>query len=182
MCPALAKTSDDEIVAAARAIIAQNGVDKLSLGSVASSVGIKAPSLYKRFADRDALIDAVRDSVLTRLAKALEDAARHRDPEKQIVAMATTYRRFGKEQPELYRLIPASGGEPSDAARAAIAPLFDALSGLVAAETILPAARCITAYLHGFVSLEISGGFQLGGSVDQAFRFGLDVIVKGLRS
>src|SRR5690348_3358076 len=74
MSPALAKTSDDEIIAAARAIIAEHGVDKLSLGEVATAVGIKAPSLYKRFADRGALVDAVRDSVLRQLADALEAA------------------------------------------------------------------------------------------------------------
>jgi AcrR family transcriptional regulator len=182
MSPALAKTSDDDIVAAARAIIAEVGVDRLSLAGVAAAVGIKAPSLYKRFADRDALVDAVRDNVLSGLAETLSDASRHRDPEKQLVAMATTYRKFGKENPELYRLIPASGGEPSDAARAAVAPLFKALTGMVGDDMVLPAARCLTAYLHGFVSLEISGGFQLGGSVEQDFRFGLDVIVRGLRS
>jgi AcrR family transcriptional regulator len=181
MCPALAKTSDDDIVAAAYTMIGEVGVDKLSLGAVAAAVGIKAPSLYKRFADRDALVDAVREKVLRRLEKALSSAAPHRDPDKQLVAMATAYRKFGREHPELYRLIPASASEPSDAARAAIAPLFKVLAGLVEGEKVLPAARCLTAYLHGFVSLEISRGFQLGGSIDLAFRFGLDVIVKGLR-
>ena len=111
MSPALAKTSDGDIVAAARALIADHGVDRLSLAGVAAVVGIKAPSLYKRFADRAALIDGVREDALnTGPAAVLEDAARHPDPGKQLVAMAHAYRRFGKDEPELYRLIPASGG------------------------------------------------------------------------
>ena len=182
MSPALAKTSDKDIVAAARALIATHGVDRLSLAGVAAAVGIKAPSLYKRFADRAALIDSVREDALRRLAAVLEDAARHPDPGKQLVAMAHAYRRFGKDEPELYRLIPASGGGLSEAGRAALAPVFRALAAVVAEEAALPAARCLTAYLHGFVSLENNGGFQLGGSVDRAFQFGLDVIMRGLRA
>lgn len=56
MCPTAAKTSDSDIIKAARSIVVAKGADGLLLKDVANTVGVKAPSLYKRFADRDALL------------------------------------------------------------------------------------------------------------------------------
>ena len=52
MSPAPVKATNDNILAAARAIAAHEGADSLSLNAVAEAVGVRAPSLYKRFANR----------------------------------------------------------------------------------------------------------------------------------
>jgi hypothetical protein len=38
----------------------------------------------------------------------------------------------------------------------------------------------LTAFLHGFVSMENAGAFKLGGNVGQAFAFGLETLVASL--
>jgi hypothetical protein len=38
----------------------------------------------------------------------------------------------------------------------------------------------VTDFAHGFVSMELSGTFQMGGDVDEAFRYGVDVLVGSL--
>jgi hypothetical protein len=38
----------------------------------------------------------------------------------------------------------------------------------------------VTAFAHGFVSMEITGAFRLGGDVDEAYRYGVGVLVDGL--
>jgi AcrR family transcriptional regulator len=180
--PAPAKTSDAAIVAAAKRIAAAEGLENLSLQAVAEAVGIRTPSLYKRFADRAALVEAVREEVLKSLAERLNKVASKRDPAKALRAMANEYRRFAQREPQLYRLVMASGGEPSPAARAAVAPLFETLSALLGIERALPAARTLTAFLHGFVSMEIGGSFQFAGSVDDAFDFGIRTLLAGLEA
>jgi hypothetical protein len=40
----------------------------------------------------------------------------------------------------------------------------------------------VTAFAHGFVSMEITGAFRLGGDVDEAYRYGVDALVDALTS
>jgi AcrR family transcriptional regulator len=180
LSPTRAKTTDEDVVAAARKIIAKQGVDALSLREVATAVGVRAPSLYKRFADRSDLLDAVRDDLLRDLARALAKVRSGESPSERLLAMARAYRRFGLAQPRLYRLIFASGGEPSAAARDAVSPVLADFGEIVGREHALSAARALTAFLNGFVTLEINGSFQLGGSIDDAFEFGLKSLLAGL--
>jgi len=49
-----------------------------------------------------------------------------------------------------------------------------------AADRALEAARTIVAWAHGFVDLELAGGFRLGGDLDRAYRTGVDTIIAGL--
>ena len=180
--PTPPKTSDAAIVAAARRIVAAEGLENLSLQAVAEAVGIKTPSLYKRFTDRAALVDAVREDVILSLADRLKKVAAKRDPAQVLRAMANEYRRFAQREPRLYRLVLASGDEPSPAARAAVAPLLETLTALLGHERALPAARTLTAFLHGFATMEIGGSFQFGGSVDDAFDFGIKTLLAGLEA
>jgi hypothetical protein len=62
----------------------------------------------------------------------------------------------------------------------AAADLLGVLVSLRGAEQALPAARLLVAFLHGFVSMELSGAFRLGGSVDDAFEFGVNTLVDAL--
>ena len=53
--PTPERTSYAEIVAAGRDILEESGPTGLTMQSVAQRVGVRAPSLYKRVRDRDAL-------------------------------------------------------------------------------------------------------------------------------
>ena len=80
MSPARARTSYDDIVAAGREILEAGGLDAVTMLAVAERVGVRAPSLYKRFADRGALIAAIGAAALKDLADELEPFARIRIP------------------------------------------------------------------------------------------------------
>jgi Tetracyclin repressor-like, C-terminal domain len=51
----------------------------------------------------------------------------------------------------------------------------------VGSERALEAARLVTAFAHGFVLMELTGAFRLGGDVDEAYRYGVGVLVDALR-
>ena len=44
------------------------------------------------------------------------------------------------------------------------------------------AARTVTAWAHGFVTMELAGAFRLGGDVDRAFAYGVDHLAGALES
>ena len=55
--------SRERIVTAALALIDADGLGAFSTRRLAAALGVQGPSLYHHFANRDAILDAVADSV-----------------------------------------------------------------------------------------------------------------------
>jgi hypothetical protein len=45
---------------------------------------------------------------------------------------------------------------------------------------VLEAARTITAWANGFISMELAGAFKLGGDIDRAYEFGITCLTDAL--
>ena len=185
MSPARARTSYDDIVAAGRDLLEAGGLDAVTMLAVAERVGVRAPSLYKRFADRGALIAAIGGAALNDLVDELEPMTRDPDPGAALVRIAVAYRAFAQRNPRAYELLfmnlPGGSRPPAELTAAASEPLLHVTERLVGSEGALEAARLVTAFAHGFVSMEITGAFRLGGDVDEAYRYGVGVLVDALR-
>jgi AcrR family transcriptional regulator len=182
--PSPPKTSDQAIVAAARKLVRQHGRDGFSLSDVAAAVGIRAPSLYGRFADRAALVAAVEISLWQELGAALARAPHRSSATAALTELARAYRAFAKANPREYALLFDPRAERSEAgtqARArSLAPALPAFAALVGETKALASARVLTPFLHGFVSMELTGAFRLGGGIDDAFEHGVATILAGL--
>jgi AcrR family transcriptional regulator len=183
--PSPPKTTDKRIIHAARKLVERHGRTGFSMGDVAASVGVRAPSLYGRFADRGALLAAVEIDLRWALQRALARAPRRSDPIKALAELARAYRAFAKANPRGYALIhdleaerTAEGQRSREAGVAVATPHLVALAG---EENALKAARVLVPFLHGFVSMEIAGAFRLGRGIDEAFEYGVRTILEGLR-
>jgi len=62
----------------------------------------------------------------------------------------------------------------------ASAPVLRVAAALVGEDDALPAARTVTAWANGFVTMELSGAFRLGGDVDRAFDYGVERLADAL--
>jgi AcrR family transcriptional regulator len=182
--PARARTSSPEIVAAGRALLEAGGLDAVTMQAVAQRVGVRAPSLYKRFPNRGALIAAIIADTLDELRRQLERYATTVDPEAGIRAIADSYRAFAHGSPRTYELLftnlPAGSRASPEQNALAAAPLLALTERLVGPDQALEAARLVTAFAHGFISMELNGAFRLGGDVDEAFRYGVEVLIAAL--
>lgn len=183
--PARPKTSDAQIIRAARELIERNGRHDFSMTDVASAVGIRTPSLYGRFKDRASLISGVEVQVCNEVTTALHDATVENDPSATLVAQAHAFRRFVNANPQTYSLMYDVGAVPSDeavkariAATSAILPPMIALAG---EKHALLAARVLAPFLHGFVCMEITNAFRMGGDLDEAYEHGILTIVAGIK-
>lgn len=180
--PAVAKTSDAGVISAARRLTEAVGASAVSLQDIAAAVGVRAPSLHKRFASRAVLLAAVERDVLADLQARLQEAAAGAPSfGDSLRAMAAAYRAFAHANPRAYALMFADdaphGPEATQARADAAAPLLMALRATLGEADALPAARVITAFMHGFVSMELAGAFRLGGDVEAAFERGLDLVL-----
>ncbi|ALG09070.1 TetR/AcrR family transcriptional regulator [Kibdelosporangium phytohabitans] len=68
-----AQRNRDQIVAAARTLFAANGVDT-PMEEIARAAGVGVGTLYRRFPDRDALVNAVSTEMFHRLVEFVEAA------------------------------------------------------------------------------------------------------------
>lgn len=189
--PSPPKTTDEQIIAAARQLVERKGRDGFSMKDVAAAVGIRAPSLYGRFADRAQILARVEIEYWRQLEGELARTGKVGSPVEALVGQARAYRTFAKAHPEGYALMfdpqAARSAEGTKARAQALAPTLPGFKGLVGCgddaddEHALLAARVLTPFLHGFVSMELVGAFRLGGGLDQAFEHGVTTILEGLR-
>ncbi len=169
------RTSLAEIVDAGRDVLEEGGPSRLTMQSVAERVGVRAPSLYKRVRDRDALIAAVITATIDDLADRLEAS------DRSIEGLARVYRGFAHDRPEGFRLIFSASGSQAALGRAS-ATILQSVRAVAGEGRALEAARLVTAWATGFVQMELAGAFQLGGDLDEAFAFGLSVLRRGLET
>ena len=182
--PAPAKITRPQIIEAALALLERKGREGFTMSDVAAAVGVRAPSLYGHFADRAALLEELELSLWSELGKQLAGQVIKRQPIETLKAQARAYRRFATQRPDAYALlfdVRSKNTERGVRARAeALTPALFAFAALVGQSQALVAARVLTPYLHGFVSMENSAAFRLGPGLDAAFEYGLDTILRGL--
>jgi AcrR family transcriptional regulator len=178
--PAPARTGREQIVAAARSLLEEGGVDAVTMAAVADRVGVRSPSLYKHVRDRGDLlaqtVAATIDDVTARL-----EALAEPDPGRSVLAQVEGMRRFAQEQPQGFRLmfgaVPgAPRAHPSEMERP-LRLLLEAMAALVGPEHALDGARLVTAWANGFITMELTGALQMGGDIDAAWEWGLRRIV-----
>jgi AcrR family transcriptional regulator len=182
--PAHPKTTDAQVVKAARRLVEREGRDGFSMNDVAASVGIRAPSLYGRFKDRASLLGAVELQVCAELTVLLGKAVIANDSKGSLMAQAQAVRRFATRNPNSYSLLfdvrsmPTEEGASGRAA--ALVPLMPSLAALVGEGKAFAAARVLVPFLNGFISMELAKAFRLGGGLDAAFEKGVSTILQGL--
>jgi AcrR family transcriptional regulator len=93
------------IVEATRRVLAAGGLKAVTMRRVAQEVGIAAPSIYRHFEDRDALVRAVVDDGSQLLASYLFRALEHAGPVEQLVATGVQYLRFAFEHEVVFGLM-----------------------------------------------------------------------------
>ena len=169
--PTPSRTTLEEIVAAARDQLEVSGVPGLTMQSVAERVGVRAPSLYKHVADRDELVRLVAEATVAELGARLSGAS--------LAELASGFRSFAHERPVAFQLVQSPGLKLTDSLNTAVAPLLAATAALDP-DHALEAARTVTAWANGFISMELAGAFQLGGDVEEAWTYGLSRITAAI--
>jgi AcrR family transcriptional regulator len=179
--PYPSKTDPDQILETAIQILETDGREALSMRKLAEALDLRAPSLYRHYADRNALERAIAAKAATQLHAKLEQAIRPlRSPAKVLHQTARTYCEFAKMHTDLYDLM-MTNFTPANIPEAKA--LWNLVLEIVARITGNPddtsAAVALWAFLHGFATLEHNGVFGPSGP-QQALAVGIESLIAGL--
>jgi AcrR family transcriptional regulator len=164
----------DRVVAEAADLADGVGLDQLTLAALAARLGVRQPSLYNHVASLGALRRLLSMRGKAELADALGHAAIGRARDDALIAMAYAWRAWALDHPGRYQAAQL-GAAPGDAehevvSRRTVEVVAAVMDGYgLDGDDATDAIRAYRAALHGFVSLEASGGFAFPRSVDRSF-------------
>lgn len=157
----------------------------VTLAEIAVRLGVRTPSLYNHIDGQQELRRELALFGLAELRAHLAEAAIGKAGDDALDAIAHAYRAFAKERPGLYRALqraPAPGDEEHEVASDAVLAVLRIVLepyGLSPQEQI-HTIRALRSLAHGFVSLELAGGFGLPVDLDESYRRLLDLFLLGL--
>lgn len=157
-------------LAEAMAIIAAEGVEKLSLREVARRLGVSHQAPYRHFPSRDHILAELVARAFAAFAAFLDRHERTDDPDADIARMGEAYLAYARDNPLAYRLmfgtpLPDWGAHPEmlQQGRHAFSLLCDALRRKAARrgqqkgeDGILLDALFVWSSLHGLASIRSS--------------------------
>lgn len=124
----------DACIAAAREVIAEQGIEALSLRDVARRLGVSHQAPYKHYPSRDHLLAEVMRRCYEDFARQLDARPRFEAPEQDLGSLGEAYLRYAAAHPLEYRLMfatpwPAPAEHPELVREAVHA--FDVLRGVL---------------------------------------------------
>ena len=164
------------------------GFANLTLAAVAARAGVAVPSLYKHVAGLPALRREVALICIEEYADALQAVRADHSGTDLVPAMARAIRDLARRSPGRYQAVQGAAwvhDPDAHAVREASIRVVEGIADAVAALGVpddrrIDAVRAVRAAVHGFVVLELDGGFGMPDDVDASFDFLVAGLVGGL--
>jgi len=177
------------VVQAAADLLNAEGPEALSLGRLAKELGIRTPSLYNHV---DGLPGLMRElSILNarNLADRISEAAIGQSGADAVRTIMGAMRAYVKEHPGLYMTtVRASGTQPEvdpeleqEEARSVKVGMAVMTSFGLEGEDAIHALRGLRSLVHGFATLEVSGGFGMPVDLELSFARLVESYIAGLQ-
>ncbi len=180
------RINQKQVLDVAVALADEHGFEAVTLASVAEQLGIRIPSLYNHVAGLQGLRYVMRVWGLQQLTRQVRNAAVGRSGDDAIVAIADAYRAFALAHPGVYPATLKAPTEDETALAEAAQELLDVIVMILSVYNFSPddtvhLVRGLRSLLHGFVDLEIAGGFQMALDRDESFHQLIQRFVRSLR-
>ena len=177
----------DRIVEAAAELIAERGFDQFSLRELADRLGVKTASLYNHINSLAELTSNIGQIAFERMAGQLYSGTEDASSFDTLYHIAIGYRKFAKENPELYKTIvkiPSTGGpdliEKGQSLAHSLYPVLEACG--LSENDIIHFSRSIRSAMHGFVTLEEAGFFGTMADADESYSYMVKTLIQSLKA
>jgi AcrR family transcriptional regulator len=175
-----------DVVNTAVALADAEGLDAVTLASVAARLGIRSPSLYAHVDGLDGLRRLLALEAAAAFAAEIEGAVEGHEGRTALRRTMFAYRGFAQRHPGLYQAAqravkPGEDDELYQALAAVVLPVFRTLAEVgVGPEDQVHITRAIRSALHGFVVLEHGGGFGMPESVDESYTRLVELLISAV--
>jgi AcrR family transcriptional regulator len=177
---ARAGVTAERLARAAAELADEVGFDQVTVSAVARRFGVTVPSLYSHVRNLDELRVGTALLALAEMADRVAEAIAGRAGRDALVAFAGAYRGYAKQHPGRYEA--ARLRLDYETALRSAAVRHSQMTRALLRAYGLPeseedhAVRLLGSTLHGFVSLEAAGAFDLSGDVEASWSRILDVL------
>jgi AcrR family transcriptional regulator len=165
----------------------QRGLESVTLAEVAGALGIRVPSLYNHISGLAGLQSEIALWGSRKMLEATRTAAVGKSGRAAIISISNAYRSFAQTHPGVYPfLLRAPTEEEPEHVEIAVT-WVDSLARVLAhyhqsEEDTLHTIRAWRSLMHGFISLEVAGGFRMALDRDESFRRLIALFVDGLEA
>jgi AcrR family transcriptional regulator len=169
-------------------LFAEQGYEGVTLRALAAELGVSPMTPYRYFADKDEIIQSVRQLAYDRMADAGEAAVRGiADPRERLLALGRGIVAFALAEPHAYRHMfelnqpdappPIGSVNPAGRGWAAIMETVrDAVEAGVLTGDPLTVAHLMWAGVHGLVTLHLAHKLVIGRTIEDL----LEPLLEGL--
>ncbi len=177
----------DRIVEVAAELISERGFDQFSLRELADRLGVKTASLYNHISSLSELTSNIGQLAFERMTGQLYSGTEDALPFDTLYHIAIGYRKFAKQNPELYKTIvkiPSTGSsdliEKGQSLVHSLYPVLEACG--LSEDDIIHFSRTIRSAMHGFVTLEEAGFFGTAVDADESYSYMIKALIEPLKT
>ncbi len=175
------------VLEAAEEIADTQGLEALTLATLAQKLGIRPPSLYNHV---NGLPGLRRQLVLygyRQMKDALARAAIGKSKDDAVKALAHAYREFVLRHPGVYEAVGRYADMADENSRRAAGEVVDVVLRVLEPyglkdDSAIHAVRGFRSLVHGFASIERQGGFGMPLDLDESFRLLIDTFLAGIQA
>ncbi|MFD3448384.1 WHG domain-containing protein [Microbacteriaceae bacterium 4G12] len=173
------------ILQAAIEIADTQGLDEVTLASLAQKLGVRSPSLYNHVNGLNDLRKKLAIYGLEQLQSKLTMAAVGLSGDKAVHALGEAYITFARTHPGLYDATLRAPGPLDVDVQQVGSEIVSLILRVLQAydleeEAALHTVRGLRSIFHGFASLEQRGGFGLPLNLDTSLHLAIDTFLAGI--
>lgn len=183
--PSKAGLNRAAVISAAAQLLDCAESPELTMGNLAAHLGVRTPSLYNHISGIADLQFEIALFGTQELGRRIARAAIGKSGDAALLAIAGAYRGFAKEKPGLYRATLRAPSADENARMKVSDEIIDVLRVVLepfqlSDQRVIHVIRGFRSVLHGFVSLELAGGFGIPLNVNQSFDDLIRMFISGL--
>jgi AcrR family transcriptional regulator len=173
------------IVEAAAKLVDEEGIAQLTLSHLAERLGVRIPSLYNHIAGLPGLKHHLALYCLQDLLNRVLLATVGKSRAEAISSLFNAYRAYALEAPGRYTLTLQAPAPLDQEVQAVAQQIVDVIRAVLipyglSEEDAIHAIRGLRSIVHGFISLEMAGGFGMPVDANASFQWLITMFIASL--